>query len=89
MVQKNLFDDITNYPIESIVTPITIEFVFIIKDDTLSWDGKAYPHVSSGGQFGGSQEFKGDYQIKEIIDNQKLWFEDYGRPIKIKKTVKD
>ena len=85
MVQKTLFNDISSF--QNIVKPITLKIEFIIttdkkkNKDTVCWGGKAFPHISSGGDFGGITDYEGRHTITEIVHNKKLWFEDLGRPI--------
>jgi len=75
---------------EEQLIPITMEIEFSVKDESLWWNGKAYPKVSSGCSFGGVISYKNKKQIDEIVTSQKRWFkESYGRPIKEKITIND
>ena len=70
--------------------PLTIEIEFIIKEGSLWWNGKAYPHVSSGCMFGGVISYEGKEQIDWLVNSERCWFKaSYGRPIKEKITIID
>lgn len=71
--------------------PIIMEITFTIKKhNSLWWDGKAYPHVSSGCSFGGAYPGCGREQIDEIVARQKEWFvASYSRPVKEKIKIID
>lgn len=70
--------------------PITMEITFTIKKDSLCYDGKAYPRVSSGCMFGGAVSYHGGKQIDKIVAQEKAWFiASYGRPVKEKIKIMD
>lgn len=73
------------------VDDLIMEIEFTIKKtNSLSWNGKGHPHVTSGCAFGGAIDYEGKEQIDKIISKQKEWFEhSYGRPVKTKIKIID
>lgn len=75
---------------ENSLIPITMEIVFQIEKNSVFWEGKAYPDVSSGGNFGGCIGYEGKETIKQIIEQQKDWLiRSYGRRVKEKIKIKN
>jgi hypothetical protein len=76
-------------------TPITMEITFTIRrheggELILHHEGRAYPHVSSGCQFGGCRDYKDHEQINKLVEQEKKWFTaSYNRPIVEKITIVD
>lgn len=89
MTQLTLFNEKIS---DEQLIPITMEITFEIDENSLFWNGKAYPHVSSGCSFGGATSIKDDYKkrIEELVAKEKQWLKDsYGRSIKEKITIVD
>ncbi|HEC92629.1 MAG TPA: hypothetical protein ENI51_06535 [Candidatus Atribacteria bacterium] len=90
MSQLSLFNEKVDN--DNLLVPITLEITFEISDNGLTWDGKAYPHVSSGCWFGGSipSVENPKERIEKIIENEVEWFRaSYKRVVKKKITIID